>query len=171
MTLYFVGACIRLYPFNWMSRQKVIGGVWIVLGAVTSVVLVMRTLSDCLVAKVLGQVCSVGESSTLLAVSLGVGVFLFFKNLKVAYSLWINKIASCMFGVLCIHGASDAMRVWLWQDVCCVPEMATASMWTLALHAFGCVFVIMVVCSFVDLARQKWIELPFFKRYFSEGRT
>ena len=60
-----------------------------------------------------------------------------------------------MFGVLCIHASSDAMRRWLWQDICRVPRIADSSLSCLVLHALLCVSLIMLSCSLLDLVRQK----------------
>lgn len=165
MTLYFVGACIRLYPMEWMSRQKVVAPLMLGTAVLASIAISLRLAAPCFATKALGVVCSVHESSTLLAFVLGTSIFLFFKNLNLGYHKWINTLASCMFGVLLIHASSNAMRTWLWQHACCVPEMAHATLHLLALHAIGCVIIIMLVCSFIDHARQKWIEEPFFSRF------
>lgn len=168
MTLYFVGACIRLYPLKWMERNKVVlfllfGGV-----AVASCAIVGRIVCPNFMTKALGVVGSVHQSSTLFAFSIGAAVFLSFKNLRIGYHPMINKVASCMFGVLCIHAASNAMRFWLWRVVCRVPEYAHANLGVLALHATCCVVSIMVVCCLIDLVRQRWVERPFFNRFLDD---
>ena len=167
MTLYFVGACIRLYPLEWMGRNKVVvplllGGIVVASGAIFG-----RILYPCFMTKAFGVVASVHESSTLFAFVIGAAVFLAFKNLRLGYQPWINTIASCMFGVLCIHAASAAMRFWLWRVVCRVPDYAYANLGILALHATCCVVSIIVVCCLIDLARQRWIEKPFFNRFLN----
>lgn len=164
MTLYFIGACIRLYPMEWMSRQKVVTPLMLGTAALAAIAILGRMINPCFVTKAMSVVCSVHESSTLLAFVLGTSIFLFFKNLNIGYHKWINTIASCMFGVLCIHAASNAMRTWLWQHICRVPEMANAPLPILALHAVGCVLAIMLICSLIDLARQKWIESSLLRR-------
>lgn len=165
MTLYFVGACIRLYPLEWMGRNKVavlllFGGIAVASGAIFG-----RIVYPCFITKALGVVASVHESSTLFAFVIGAAMFLTFKNMRIGYLPVVNKVASCMFGVLCIHAASDAMRVWLWRIICRVPDYAHASLGVLALHATCCIVSIIVVCCLIDLVRQRWIEKPFFNRF------
>lgn len=167
MTLYFVGACIRLYPLAWMERKKVVLSLLFAGVAVASAAIFGRIVYPCFLTKALGVVASVHESSTLFAFVLGVAVFLSFRNLRVGYNSVINKAASCMFGVLCIHAASAAMRFWLWRVVCRVPDYAHANFGILALHATCCVVSIMVVCCLIDLVRQRWIERPFFNRFLN----
>ena len=167
MTLYFVGACIRLYPMKWMNQNRFVlpvlfGGV-----AIASSAIVGRNVCPNFMTKALNVVASVHESSTLFAFAIGATVFLAFKNLRIGYHPLINKVASCMFGVLCIHAASDAMRFWLWRVACRVPNYAHENLGILALHAVGCVLSIMIVCSLIDLARQRWIEKPFFNRFLN----
>lgn len=168
MTLYFVGACIRLYPMQWMERNKVVlpllfGGVAVASGAIVG-----RIVCPNFITKALGVVASVHQSSTLLAFAIGAALFLAFKNMQIGYHPLINKIASCMFGVLCIHAASDAMRFWLWRVVCRVPDFAHAKLGLLVVHSVGCVVAIMVVGCLIDLVRQWWVEGPFFNRFLDD---
>lgn len=166
MTLYFVGACIRLYPLAWMAKQRIVVPLLFGSAALVTGVILGRIIHPCFVTNALSVVCSVHESSTLLAFTLGTAIFLFFKNLNIGYHKSVNLIASCMFGVLCIHAASDAMRTWLWRMVCRVPEMAAAPFGTLFGHAVLCVTAILILCSLIDLVRQRFIEKPFFEKVF-----
>ena len=158
MTLYFVGAYIRYHPASWMTNQKLVSlslvaGCFLVITSIIG-----RLLFPCLITKIMVNVCAVFESSTLFSFILGVLFFLFFKNLNIGYHKWINMMASCMFGVLCIHAASDSMRVWLWQYVCHVPEVVCAPLSTLVAHAVGCVLAVIIVGALIDLLRQHFVE-------------
>lgn len=57
------------------------------------------------------------DSNKVLALVLGVSLFMWFKDIKVQQSKLINRIAESCFGVLLIHAHSDTMRQWLWKDV------------------------------------------------------
>lgn len=160
MTMYFVGACIRLYPFKWMDDQKIITRVFVSLIVIASIGRCVGRIFQNAGLDSIAVVFRVQESSTLFAFAIGLFMFLFFRNINLAFNKGVNMAASCMFGVLCIHAESDAMRTWLWNHLCRVPEMAHTPLWILALHAFGCVVAIMVVCSLIDLVRQRWFEKP-----------
>lgn len=82
----------------------------------------------------------------------------------------INNIASATFGVLLIHANSDAMRRWLWQDVCNVKGnyLNCSSIVDLLAYSTGCVLVIFVICVAIDLLRQRFIERPLFDKLFPE---
>lgn len=103
----------------------------------------------------------ISDSNKILAVLLALSAFLFFKNVKVGYSKFINTVAASTFGVLQIHANSDAMRKWLWRDVLNNVGMYDSE-W-LILHAFGSVLTVFTICVLLDLLRIHFIEEPLFK--------
>lgn len=102
----------------------------------------------------------VADSNTFLSVGVGISLFLFFKNIKMKNSKIINKIASTTFGILCIHASSDTMRQWLWKDT--LNNVGAYYSNYTVIHAIGSVFGVCIICSCIDLIRQKYIEKPFF---------
>lgn len=156
--LYFLSSYIRLYPKEIFSNTKV----W----AVSSLVLIWVCVLSVLFCVYTGRwayrfVC---DSNTLLAVCLGVSSFLFFKNLKIRQSKFINTVAETTFGVLCIHACSDAIRQWLWQTVLNVPDMFYKRTRVVILHAVLSVLGIFIVCSLIDLLRIWTLERIEFNR-------
>lgn len=103
----------------------------------------------------------VTDSNTLLAVMTGVFAFLFFKNLIIPYSKFINTIAASTFGVLLIHANSDAMRQWLWRDT--LDNVGHYGDKLIPLYAIGCVLGIFAICILIDIIRINLLEKPFFK--------
>lgn len=83
---------------------------------------------------------------------------MFFRNLEIKYNKYINLIAGTIFGVLQIHANSDAMRTWLWGDVL-KNDIVYFSEW-LMIHSFGSVIGVFLICSIIDLLREKFIENP-----------
>lgn len=67
------------------------------------------------------------------------------------------------FGVLCIHANSDAMRRWLWQDVC--NNVGFFDSDYLVVHAVGVVLAVFAACVVIDQLRIRFVERPFFKLY------
>ena len=57
-----------------------------------------------------GREFFVSDSNHIMAVITSICLFMYFKNLQIKNSIFINKVASCMFGVLLIHANSDTMR-------------------------------------------------------------
>lgn len=91
---------------------------------------------------------------------LSVGVFLYFKSLRITYSKVISVIASTTFAVYLIHD-NYLLRSYLWLDVVQQSQyyhseflFLHAIITTVSVFTFGCV---------VDLIRKTFIEKPLFK--------
>ena len=168
MTLYFVGALIRLHPMKWMNDNR-----WCV-----------ALLCSCVAAAVMSVVgigwiqhirnhaptlpslyYFVSDSHKLLAFLIGGSSFLVFKNLKIGYSRFVNTVASTTFGILLIHAASDAMRQWLWKDFVDVSgHFLSLSLGALVAFSIGVCTSVFAVCSVLDWLRIRLIERPLFNR-------
>lgn len=104
------------------------------------------------------QYILVSDSNSILALTNGITSFMWFKNLKIKNSKLINTIAASSFGVLLIHANSDTMRHWLWKDtVDCIGHYDTPYYW---LYAIGCVLLIYIICTIIDIIRIRTIETP-----------
>lgn len=154
MVLYVIASYIRLYPKKWMSNN-LICGILLMLSILLSVVSVLICTYVGLSAFIF-----VTDSNTLLAVLVGVFSFLFFKNIRIPYSKFINTVAASSFGVLCIHAHSDTMRQWLWKDT--LNNVGHYSDELMPLYAIGCVAGIYIVCTGIDIIRIHVLEKPFF---------
>ena len=60
-------------------------------------------------------------------------------------------IAASTFGVLLIHANSDMMRRWLWNDIC--NNIGMYENGNSVYHAIGCVMIIYIVCTLIDMIR------------------
>ena len=103
----------------------------------------------------------VTDSNTFWAVAVGVCSFMFFKNMKLKYSAFINTVAASTFGVLCIHACSDTMRQWLWKDT--LDNVGHYDSSIMPLYAIGSVVGVFAVCVVIDILRIKLVEKTFFK--------
>lgn len=101
------------------------------------------------------------DCDALLALPTSVSLFICFKSLAIPQSKIINVIASSTFAVLLIHANSDAMRQWLWHDVCRVEEFVFYTF--MPIHAIGVVLTVFVTCVLIDKFRQYAVEKPAFK--------
>jgi len=172
MTLYIVGAYLRLWAGDWANSLRFTG--WLLL------VTVVLALLSVAVIDLSGHILHKGswglahyfvsDSSKILAFTIGVAVFLFFKNLPLPYSSFINGVAKTTFGVLLIHANSDAMREMLWKHIVNVPAMVSAPLFMLFLHAAIWAVVIFCVCSIIDYCRLRWIEGPFMNFIYGHSR-
>ncbi len=162
MVLYFVGAYLRLYPNKYTETKKYAGIAILLLGGLSylSVVAV-----DFIGIKFgFGSTYyMVQDSNKLFAFLIGLSAFIYFKNLNVKNSKFINAVASTTFGVLLIHANSDAMRQWLWKDLLAVPEKYCEPFLMLVVHAFIAMLGVFFICSIIDYVRIVVIEQPIFK--------
>ncbi len=158
--LYFIGSYIRMYDKKIFSNVRFWG--WCAL--TTLLVSVLSVMVMTWIGMKIGERGShwfLSDSNKFLAVALALSAFMFFKNVKMKNSKFINTIAASSFGVLMIHANSDTMRKWLWQDVLDNVGMYN-SVW-LVLHAVGSVLAIYMICTVIDYLRIRFIEKPFFK--------
>lgn len=166
--LYLISSYIRLYPKKIFDSTKLWGVLTLVCLAASAATVVFFTYTKAHFG--FGSFYSfVQDSNTFLAVATGVASFMFFKNIKIPTSKFINTVSSTCFGVLLIHANSDSMRQWLWNDTLKNARMYSSPY--LALHAVLSVIAIFSVCCVIDLVRIKFIEKPFFKlwdRHYGE---
>ena len=153
--IYLLAAYIRLYPMKWMSNNKICG--------LLSVILIGIGCLTCFDGY--NVYFYVADSNKLLAVSVAVSTFLFFKNLKLPYNPVINYFGQSIFGVLLIHANNIFMIQLLWNDT--LNNAAMLSSPWLWFHILGSVFGIFVVCSLVDHLRIRFVEKPFFVKFHS----
>ena len=163
--LYVLASYVRMYgiitPPN-QPRTSLWG--WLTLGAaLVSIVSVITTLYlNHSWGLSIHPYRWVQDSNTLLAVITGVCSFMYFKDLHISYSPFVNTVGSCTFGVLLIHANSDTMRQWLWKDL--LDNAGNYSSETFILHAILSVLLIFILCAAMDYVRQhtveKWIFRP-----------
>lgn len=103
----------------------------------------------------------ISDSNKPLALITAVCAFMYFKNLNIRYSKFINTVAASVYGVLLIHANSDTMRQWLWIDVLNNTGMYN-SMW-LPVHAICSVIGIYIICTVIDIMRIRFVENPLFR--------
>ena len=159
MVLYFIASYIRLYPKNIFLKK----GFWGV-AAIVSIILSVTSVIGCawlsLKSGTNKAYFFVTDSNTALAVMTGVSFFMFFKNLSIPYSKFINTLGASTFGVLLIHG-NEYVRNWLWYDL--LNNVAAYEESYFLIHALLSVIAIFTVCTIIDVIRIRFIELPIMK--------
>ena len=110
VTVYLVGAYIRLYGIPLIrSRLREVLFMLVSLLAVS-----LSILGIFYLIRIKGgelQIWTlyyfVSDSNKILALLSSVSLFLFFKDLNLPQTAWVNRIATATFGVLLIHGNSN----------------------------------------------------------------
>lgn len=158
--LYLIASYVRLYPKKIFGNKRIWG--WM---TVTALLMCIASIIACTwLGTVLNRAMAyffVTDSNTFLALFTGISAFMFFLNIEMRYSKFINTISASTFGVLLIHANSDSMRQWLWKDV--LDNVGFYDSPWLLVHAFGSVVGIFFVCVVIDLLRIRFVERPFFR--------
>lgn len=162
--IYFIASYIRLYPRPLFERRSLWGwltfaSVWL---AVTSLVVFHLLLGG---TGLRFSYFFLSDSNKILAVTVAVCSFLWFKNMKIKYSKVINAFGAATFGVLLIHAGSHAMLVWLWKDTVDVIGHFSLPIYNLIGYSIGVVIAIFIVCNLIDQIRIATVEKWFFKWY------
>lgn len=159
MALYMIASYIRIYGIF----PKISHAGW---GALSLVTLVAGSLSvlGLYIVYRLGYTDRfvpyffVADSNKFLSLAVAVTSFMYFKDLKMPYSRFINAVGGATFGVLLIHANSDTMRQWLWREtVDCVGHFGGSALLTLG-YATASVLIIFALCAGIDRLRSRYIE-------------
>ena len=162
MTLYLLGAYLRIQAGDWSKRFS-FSLKWLIVFVLLAWVSVLGIDYLCYSFHYGSWGTAfylVSDSSKLLAFLVGVAIFQTFRNMPLGHSRFINELAKTTFGVLLIHGNSDAMRKFLWQDIVGVPAMLDAPLPSLVAHAAVSAVLIYAVCAAIDYARIQFFEKP-----------
>ena len=160
IVLYFVASYVRIYSKDIFNNTKLWG--ILAFGSVVASVLSVIAFTYLLDQYKIGYAhVLLVDSNKILAFATAISCFMFFKNVKIKDSKFINTVAASCFGVLLIHANGDAMRRWLWNDLLSNVEMYDSKF--LVVHACVSVVCIFIVCVCIDYLRIRLIEKPFFK--------
>ena len=154
--LFFMASYIRMYGFMPSIGTAKWGGITMVMMLVSMSSVLAIVYVDAYYGKHIWAYSSVCDSNIFLATATAIPAFMFFKDLKIRQSKWINTIAASTFGVLCIHANSDTMRQWLWQDVVDCSQSFYRN--NACLYAFFVVLIIFFICILIDYLRIHTIE-------------
>ncbi len=156
--LFFIGAYLRKYgsTLRCFHREIAWGRLMLLSVAVSCAAVWLTLYASREWGTTMLPYYWVEDSNKLLAVTTAVCSFMYFKNLRVRYNPFINKMGACMFGVLLIHSHSNTMRRWLWGDL--FNNIGQIDSDTLVLHAVFSVAIVFAVCAAIDYVRQHTLE-------------
>lgn len=158
IVLHFIASYIRLYPKKAFENVSLWGKMCVIMVFLSLCSVVISTYFGYRLERFLSYYW-LTDSNSLLAVVNGICFFLFFKNLKIRKSIFINTIAASTYGVLCIHANSDIMRRWLWKDTLDVVGHYNSRLFVLFMICS--VLAVFFICIFIDFLRRRLLE-----RYF-----
>lgn len=158
ITLYCVAGYVRIFGLNPRFTAKSYFGFFVLFSA-------LRYLS-CVILMVLGiKFPSAADHSlffykqqSVLTFLSALSLFMVFEKWEIGYVKWINTVASATFGVYLIHD-SDVVRSLLWQQM--LPNAQYQNSVLLIPYSILVAATVYVVCTLIDLLRQRIIEKPF----------
>lgn len=102
--------------------------------------------------------------SGICAVLTSVSSFMYFKDLKMRNSRFVNRVAASTFGVLLIHDNCLAMRQWLWHELMPVKSIYALDSINSIVTILIVILGIFVACILLDMLRKNMIEKPLFEK-------
>lgn len=160
ITVYFIGAYIRLYPFKIFFNKVLMNRITILIVLMSFTSILCLGYINILVERNIPIYYFVNDENRILAILSAVAFFIVFKNIEMKSNRIINVCASATFGIFLIHANSDTMRHFLWTDILHNGDYFTSNyLW---LHALLSLIAVYLVCLLIDLIRINVIEKPLF---------
>ena len=145
---YCLGAYIKRYPDNWFKQHRYIK---LVIG-------VFALISSTVVLDILGQSDKPAHfytRSSTFVILVAVELFSIFVNFKEKNFNFVNIVGGSTFGVYLIH-EYPLVRTIIWRQWFNNSEIVDK--WYLIFYYAFSVIVVFVVCSVIEIFRQKLIE-------------
>lgn len=155
ITLYSIAGYIRIYGFNSKLKSQKYFKIFLIVTFITYM--------SSVIFMILGKRWHIFESNvnyfygqekiTILIIS--IMLFMTFVTLNINYNKWINIIASASFGVYLIHD-NDLIRPFIWENIFENAKYQNSIL--LIPYSVIVVIIVYIVCTVIDLARQRFIE-------------
>lgn len=158
VTLYCVAGYVRLFGLNpRFTLKNYIGffGLFSVLRYLSCIILMAIGTKIPLAAS--GSLFFYIQQSVLTFLS-ALSIFMVFEKCNIGHIKWINIVASATFGVYLIHD-SEIIRHLLWREVFKNAQYQDSLF--LIPYSLVVVAIVYVICTLIDLLRQRVIEKPF----------
>lgn len=159
MAIYLMAAYIRLYGFFPGISHNMWGNIALILILIGSVsILGMVSIYKLGYINTYAPYFFVADSNKFLSLAIAISSFMYFKDLKIPHSRFINAVGGATFGVLLIHANSEAMLQWLWREtVDSVGHFGDSILLTLG-YAMVSVLIIFTISAGIEWFRGKFIE-------------
>lgn len=151
--IFVIASYIRFYGFPLLEHNKIHWGM-------------LSLISIACILVCVWYFCKTGKYEPLRltrslhypgSVIVSLSVFMYFKNLKLKYNKYINVMGGATFGILLIHSNSEAMRYFLFTKVIDTREIFMDQNYIIPILYIISIFM---VCSVIEIIRQKTIERP-----------
>ena len=157
--LYLIGAYIRLYDFNYFSKNTI---KWFSIFGYIIFILISCGITymsqyDSSIFRFINKISSMNSIIVLVEATL---IFIVFKNLEIKNNKFINICGKSSIGVYLLH--DSIFRTEFWKEICFVENFYFASPMLLVFHIIVCVLGIYTVGVIVELIRSKIIDRLFF---------
>lgn len=160
IVLYIAISYIRFYGLPINISHKLWGWLTIAGGILSIASIFVITKADEFFNQTFPTWYFVSDSNKILPFATALCSFMWFKDLKIKNSKMINTIAASTFGVLLIHGHSESMRVWLWEETLKNVQYFYGNHY--AIHALLSCLGVFVICIAIDRLRIFLLERPLF---------
>ncbi len=162
VTIYSIGAYLRKYPENILSKRKNA----MIISIITFAFLIVATI----IILYLNRYSSglgfkakyLFNRNSIFIVLLASCLMVIFSKIKPFESKALNLISSCCFGVYLIHD-NRFFRSFMWIDIFkSTTYFFSPFVWA---YSIVCATVIFIACSIIELLRKKLVEKPTMKLY------
>lgn len=158
ITIYAIGGYARNYGFNPKFSSKHYFGLWFVFSALTYLSTVVFTIMGVRWSFFASHATYFYGQKRISTLLISLTLFMAFATLKMRYHRWLNVIASATFGVYLIHD-SEIIRPVLWESVFKGAQYQDSI--TLIPYSIVAVSAVYLVCTIIDLLRQRLFEKPY----------
>ena len=158
ITLYAIAGYIRIYGLNKDFNTKIYFRLWMVFSLLTyftSIILCNIGVKWTVISNHTTYFFGQQKITTLL---ISITLFMMFVTWKIDDNKWINLIASATFGVYLIHD-NDFVRTFIWKDLLRNAQYQESIL--LIPYSIMSVLFVYIICTIVDLIRQRIIEKPY----------
>ena len=161
LTMYCVGAYIRLYPLPsiLMNTKFLIFCILASLFYIWTFIVIVNFKGA---AIDYNWEFMQSEGTRIPMLIMAVSFVLLFRNITVPPNRFINTVAASCLGVFLIHACNSFMIYWLWHLLFHnVKYFDSNYLW---LHMIFAVVSVYVVCTLIDYLRIRYIENPIFNK-------
>ena len=116
VVIYFIGAYIKKYNFNFFKNNKLRMVGIIIVVAIMNVIMVVLELLSAKISIFSNVIYYFNNINSPFVLMLTILIFTIFKNLNVKNSNVINKIASATFGIYLIHDNIFLKNI-IWKQI------------------------------------------------------
>ena len=153
---YSIGSYLRLYPMNKYNNKRV----GFLLSVVSYFLMLLSVVMLNILGKELGSSYLINKatyfssSSSLLILSVSIGLFIWMKNTHIKPKSWINKISGATLGVYLIHDNRN-IRSILWHDIFNTEEHVYDSPLEFLIYSAYAITTVFLISVLLELLRQK----------------